>query len=349
MPTKGRCWFTNKTEFQKLIDDNRIWFGKDGTNVPRLKNFLSEVNAGLIPLTIWTHSEVGHNQEATQEVRSFGFSDFSSPKPSKLLSRIIQLGSSNRDYILDFFAGSGTTAHAVINLNREDDGTRKYILVEMGEYFDTVTKPRIQKVVYSDKWKNGKTVRSDEPLLNGEGRSNGCAHIFQYLKLEQYEDSLNNIEFDEANTPAELSFSDQIKYVLSKGTRKSTSLLKIEKLAHPFRYEMEIIRLNERTATKIDLVTTFNFLLGISLVRYRTFAHQKREYHIINGKRATQEFIIIWREFNDEPDLAQERDWIQNADWYDKDAIIYTNADNAFGAKSIEAEFQKLMFAEVNY
>jgi len=89
------------------------------------------------------------------------------------------------DIILDFFAGSGTTAHAVLNLNKEDGGNRKYIMVEMADYFDTVMKPRIQKVMYSDKWKDGKPQSND-----------GISHIFKYVVLEQYEDTLNNIEFN---------------------------------------------------------------------------------------------------------------------------------------------------------
>ncbi|MDQ3799658.1 MAG: site-specific DNA-methyltransferase, partial [Acidobacteriota bacterium] len=251
---------------------------------------------------------------------------------------------------IDYFAGSGTTGHATINLNRQDDGNRKYILVEMGEYFDTVTKPRIQKVIYSADWKNGKPVRNNQPLLNGEEMSGGgVSHIFQYLKLEQYEDSLNNIGFDEAENSGRLIFNEQIRYLLQKGTRNSASLLPIGKMADPFSYEMEIIRLNERQPTKIDLVTTFNFLLGIDVSRYRTFEHQDREYRVINGRRGRQEFTVIWRAFTNDLDLAAERDWILGADWYSEDSRTFANADNAFGAESIEAEFKNLMFAETNY
>ena len=108
---------------------------------------------------------------------------------------------------------------------------------------------------------------------------------------------------------------------------------------------MEIIKLNERRLTKIDLVTTFNFLLGLQVSRYRVLEHQNSPYHVIHGKRGQQEFIIIWRHWTDALDMATERDWLTAQDWYSTDAEIYTNADNAFKAKSIEAEFKKLMFA----
>lgn len=262
-----------------------------------------------------------------------------------------------KDFVIDYFAGSGTTGHAVINLNREDianggEGGRKYILVEMGEYFDTVTKPRIQKVVYADKWKNGKPVRDKKPPIAGDdaNETNGISHIFAYLKLEQYEDTLNNIEFSEqaeANKQ-KLNFAESIRYILKNGTSDSKALLDIEAVHKPFDYEMDIIRLNERKAKKVDLVTTFNFLLGIDVERYFVERHQERDYHIIKGKKGLQEYLIIWRDFEN-LSLDEERVWVQKADWFSKDAHSYTNADNAFRADSIEREFKRLMFEDVNY
>jgi len=132
-PPRGRCWRTSKERLQELIADNRIWFGPDGNNVPRLKRFRSEVQEGIVPLTIWPHKEVGHNQEAIQQLKAImgEFGDvFQTPKPARLLQRCFQIGANSDSTILDYFAGSGTTGHAVINLNREDGGRRKFILVE---------------------------------------------------------------------------------------------------------------------------------------------------------------------------------------------------------------------------
>lgn len=134
-PPEGRCWMTSKENFQKLVDDNRIWFGENGDNVPSLKRFLSEVKQGLTPLTIWKYSEVGHNQDAMKELLNLfeGKRIFDTPKPTKLLKHILKISSNSNDLILDFFAGSGTTAQAIMELNAEDGGNRKFILVQLPE------------------------------------------------------------------------------------------------------------------------------------------------------------------------------------------------------------------------
>lgn len=135
-PTNGRCWVTNKKRMQELIDDNRIWFGEDGNNVPRLKRFLAEVQDGMVPITIWYNKEVGHNQEGRQELKKIfdGKGYFDGPKPVRLLSKVLTVaGLNTEDLILDFFSGSSTTAHAVMQLNAEDGGNRKFIMVQLQE------------------------------------------------------------------------------------------------------------------------------------------------------------------------------------------------------------------------
>ena len=139
MPTAGRCWSMPKDKMQQLIEDNRIWFGIDGGNVPRLKRFLSEVQDGMVATTLWMYQEVGHNQEGRQEVKAL-FDDkgyFDGPKPVRLLNRVLQIANTSKDdIILDFFSGSGTTAHAVMKLNAEDSGNRKFIMVQLPEAID---------------------------------------------------------------------------------------------------------------------------------------------------------------------------------------------------------------------
>ena len=133
-PPEGRYWSVNKDKFKELIADNRIWFGKNGDGIPRLKTFLSEVQAGLRPNTIWLHSEVSHNQEARQSLKKLfdGKAYFDSPKPVEILKRILAISSLENDEIyLDFFSGSATTAHAVMALNAEDGGNRKFIMVQL--------------------------------------------------------------------------------------------------------------------------------------------------------------------------------------------------------------------------
>lgn len=137
-PPKGVCWRFSKEKVEELVKEKRVWFGENGDNVPRLKRFLTDVKDGITPLTIWFHKDVGHNQEAAQEVRKLfdGTLYFDTPKPIRLLKRIIHLASKDTDLILDFFAGSGTTAHAVMELNSEDGGKRRSISVQLPENID---------------------------------------------------------------------------------------------------------------------------------------------------------------------------------------------------------------------
>lgn len=133
-PPKGTCWRVPKDGFEKLVKDNRIWFGKDGTSVPRIKRFLSEVKQGLVPVTLWLRDDAGDTQEAVREFNALlPGAKFDNPKPTKLL-RIIQLLATTKeqnDVILDFFVGSGTTAHSILQQNQLDGGNRKFLLIQL--------------------------------------------------------------------------------------------------------------------------------------------------------------------------------------------------------------------------
>lgn len=137
-PPNGRCWVLTKERFEEFVKDNRIWFGEDGNNVPRIKRFLSEVKTGMTPMTIWKYSEVGHSQSAAQNLKKlFDNKDyFDYPKPIDLIKRCLELYSQEGSIILDFFSGSSTTAHAVMQLNAEDGGNRKFIMVQLPEATD---------------------------------------------------------------------------------------------------------------------------------------------------------------------------------------------------------------------
>lgn len=135
-PTAGRCWFTNKKRMDELIADNRIWFGEDGNNTPRLKRFLSEVQDGMVPTSIWKYEEVGHNQEGRQELKKLfsGKGYFDGPKPTKLMLKMMKIANLKSDSIvLDFFSGSGTTADALLKYNQETGKDCKFILVQLPE------------------------------------------------------------------------------------------------------------------------------------------------------------------------------------------------------------------------
>ena len=179
-PPKGICWRFSKEKVAELISDNRVWFGENGSNVPRLKRFLSDVKDGVTPLTMWYHKDVGHNQEAAQELRKLFYGElyFETPKPVRLIKRIIHIGSNEGDIILDFFGGSGTTAQAVLEQNEEDGGNRKFILVQLPELTDEsseafkanyktiadISKERIKRAIK----KIEKDIKKNKNLFNGE-------------------------------------------------------------------------------------------------------------------------------------------------------------------------------------
>ncbi len=172
LPPNGRCWLYTKERFQEMINDNRIWFGNNGDNVPRVKRFLSEVKQGLTPMSIWKHSEVGHSQEASQKLKELfdGKDLFDYPKSVGLVKRCISLYTEKDDLILDFFSGSSTTAHAVMQLNSEDCGNRKYIMVQLPE--ETPEDSEARKVGYATIpeiakeriRRAGKKIKEESPL-----------------------------------------------------------------------------------------------------------------------------------------------------------------------------------------
>lgn len=188
---------------------------------------------------------------------------FKYPKSIYTVRDCVDAGLNNSKYgtTLDYFAGSGTTGHAIINLNREDDGKRKYILVEMGEYFDTVLKPRVAKVVYSENWNDGKPT----------SRNTGISHCFKYLRLESYEDTLNNLRFDENPTKKAVGANPSLKedymlrYLLDVETRGSQSLLNIDAIADPTAYTLKVKKpgSDEYAVKNVDLIETFNYLIGL--------------------------------------------------------------------------------------
>ncbi len=154
-PAQGRSWVFTKEEVPGLIADNRLWFGKDGSSKPSKKLFLTEVKQGVVPTTWWTHEDAGHNDEAKKELKAL-FTEtlpFDTPKPTRLIQRILQIGTTgnSREIVFDFFAGSGTSAHAVLAANAADKGDRRFLLVQLPEptenkQFDTIAKVTSERI-----------------------------------------------------------------------------------------------------------------------------------------------------------------------------------------------------------
>ena len=154
LPPNGRSWVYSKDKFNEMIKDNRIWFGKDGINVPSVKRFLSDVK-GVVAQTLWTYEEVGHNQDAKREIKKLfnNNSVFTTPKPEKLLRRIITLGSNEKDLVLDFFMGSATTQAVAMKMHR------RFIGIEQMDYINTISVPRLQKVIAGEQGGISKAVK----------------------------------------------------------------------------------------------------------------------------------------------------------------------------------------------
>ncbi|HEY3278707.1 MAG TPA: site-specific DNA-methyltransferase [Syntrophorhabdaceae bacterium] len=219
---------------------------------------------GKKPKTFWSepkYSATSHGSKLLLDILGSGL-HFSYPKSIHLTTDAIRYWADQSAQVLDFFAGSGTTGHAVMNLNREDGGRRKYILVEMGDYFDTVLKPRIAKVVYSDSWRDGKPV----------ARETGISHCFKYLRLESYEDTLNNLRFDDDAGRIKAIASNtfliedyMLHYLLDVETRGSQSLLNIDAFSDPTAYRLMVKKpgSDEHVTRHVDLVETFNYLIGL--------------------------------------------------------------------------------------
>ena len=176
-PPSGRCWLYTEPRFQEMINDNRIWFGEDGANVPRVKKFLSEVQAGLVPSSFWSYQEVGTNAQAKLEIVNLFPSDipFSTPKPERLVQRILHIATNPSDLILDSFLGSATTAAVAHKMGR------RWIGVEMREHAVTHCAVRLRKVIDGEQggispavnWQGGggfHFCRLGEPLFDGHGR-----------------------------------------------------------------------------------------------------------------------------------------------------------------------------------
>lgn len=213
-PPKGRCWLYTKERYEEMVRDNRIWFGITGDNVPAPKRFLSEVKQGLTPMTIWKYAEVGHTQDSMRELRELfdGEKVFDYSKPVKLIKRVIELYSGPNSLILDFFSGSATTAHAVMQLNAEDGGNRKFIMVQLPEKTDP--KSEAYKAGYKNICEIGKErIRRAGKKIKEENKDKeGIEKLdtgFRVLKLDT--SNMEDVYYTPQEFDTQLLFNDNIK------------------------------------------------------------------------------------------------------------------------------------------
>ncbi|MCT0955835.1 DNA methyltransferase [Weissella cibaria] len=194
LPPSGRSWLLSPKRYADYIADNRIWFGKNGDNIPSTKRFLSEVKNGIIAQTLWTYEEVGHNQEAKKEIKMLfdGTSAFGTPKPERLLQRILTIGSNESDIVLDFFMGSATTQAVAMKMNR------RFIGIEQMDYIKTVSVERLKKVIAGEQggiskdvnWQGGSSFVYAELMEKNQGY---LKDVQQAETTKQLEDIVNRM------------------------------------------------------------------------------------------------------------------------------------------------------------
>ena len=316
-----------------------------------------------VPKTLW-HAPQFSNPEYGSELVKHILGAKSSGNTAKSVYTVMRFCSMNNpDVVMDFFAGSGTTAHAVINLNREDGGARKFILAEMGEYFDTVLLPRIKKVIYAPEWKDGKP--KDGKAATAEEMACGPG-LIKYQCIESYEDALDNLDDSALKDSSAALFGKNddkakedymLRYFLDVETRNSASLLDVARLGNPFAYNLNITREGVKKQTAVDLPETLNYLVGLRVKTRNTINGVLAiEGEIRNAAGNTEDALVLWR---NEAEMSAEQlnEWFEKRRIKTRDsqfAVIYVNGDNhlenlrrpdeTWKVRLIEDEFHRLMF-----
>jgi len=293
----------------------------------------------------WTDSRYSANNHGTQLLNNI-IPNASASYPKSLFTvKDALIAGTNKDQnaiILDYFAGSGTTGHAVLYLNRKDEGKRKYILIEMDkDLFFNVIKPRIMKICYSKTWKKGAP----------QERNSGFSNWFKYIRLEQYEDTLSNIVFKkkgEAVQETLQTFDDYfVRYMLDYETQGSPTRLNTDDFEDPFAYKIKTISGDEEKIEPVDLVETFNLLIGLWVDTIRTEKDEDRYYKAVRGKTLDEKsVVVVWRSTKD-IDLIKDKKFIKDKFLEDEkpDTLYVNGMCHVEGSQSIEPVFKKLMGA----
>lgn len=353
------CWRWALDKVKKASErGDEVLIGKQ-TRTGEWRIFQKSRKAVKAPKSIWTDNNI-INEKGTVELGSLGLKDFGFPKPLGLIENVVKIGMSEGDMALDYFAGTGTMGHAIINVNREDDGERKFILVEMGTYFDSVLVPRIKKAIFTPEWRDGKPTRM--PTQEDVQRS---PSIVKILRLESYEDALNNLELkrtdpQQALLEQEPGFREDyvLRYMLDVESRENPSLLNIERFEDPFNYKLNIATgsAGETKPTVIDLVETFNYVIGLRV----TSINDVRGVRVVAGMNPQGErVLILWRNTKALDNDALDA-WFREQGYNTKDQeydVIYVNCDNnletlrradqTWKVRLIEDECRRLMFEDV--
>ncbi|AOW13165.1 hypothetical protein LPB72_07215 [Hydrogenophaga crassostreae] len=345
---------SNRDSFDLLDRQGRISWGPTEKTVPRYKRYLHEVETNVAKSFFHDYTD-GEKQLANL----FGEAGiFPTPKPTTLVGRFVSQASKKGDWVMDFFGGSGTTGHAVINLNREDRGSRKFVLMEAGDHFDRVLTKRIKKVMYAHVWSDGKPkTRPAEPLGKGNPK------LVKLLRVESYEDACENLQL--ARSEGQQKIIDQapqlrehyvLQYMLEMESRGS--LLSLDRFVDPFNVQLTISRNNETQQVVVDMVETFNQLLGLRVHATRLL---NGVVEVTGVTQTGESVLVLWRNVNETNSTALD-EWFKKQAYSTRDHefdLIYVNGDNnlenlrradeTWKVRLIEEAFHSLMFTTAGF
>jgi adenine-specific DNA-methyltransferase len=347
-PIPKNGWSRAPETINQLIARDEVIFGRDESIQPRRKIFLTAETRRQLS------SVISDSSRGKNDLDKLGLV-FPYCHPLSLYIELNGAGMAGTDDIgLDHFAGSGTTGHAIIALNREDGGSRKSILVEMGQHFDTVLKPRLLKVVFSENWKDGKPFRKAKPK-DAANPYDGISHCLKVLRLESYEDALDNIDFDTDAAPGdelpiEFRRDYELRYALDWESRECPTRLAVEKLEIPFEYTLTLRRESGTETVTPDVPETFAYLIGLHTRRRFWTKRDNHDYLIYTGTLHADgtETAVVWRTCRDwnEDEFQKEKDWWRE----EREALapgasrLYVNAACAIeGHLCLDLEFNKRM------
>ncbi len=314
----------------EMVKNGEILFGADETIQPRQKVLLTAETKKQLS------SVIQDAKKGKADLDPLGL-DFPYCHPVSLYQELLGASlKSSDDIVMDFFAGSGTSAHAILNLNL-DNNKRKYILVEVGEHFDAVIKPRLKKIIYSQDWQDGRPISQK-----------GSSHAFKYMTLESYEDALDNIAFQTPDKQDMFKLDDYVlSYMLDFETKQSETLLNVAKLDSPFDYKLK--RHGKDKPLPVDLPETFNYLIGLHVESRRVYENKGTRYLVYCGKAEGKQTVVIWRTTSgwDKKEFEQDRDFVLKEKLTEGAEDVFVNTDSFIpGARSLDPVFKHRMFNE---
>lgn len=302
---------------------------------------------GALPGTWWDSPKYSASESGTKVLKDMmGREVFSYPKSIHAVEDCLRAsGLSDEDLVLDYFGGSGTTAHAVMNLNREDGGRRKFIVVEMGAYFDSVLLPRVKKASFAPEWRDGKPIR-----FNTQTEVAGSPRIIQYAILESYDDSLENIAL--ATAPDEIYADSEyvLRYMLDFESTQSVVAMGSDYLASPLTLTLQVSNGAYVVPVTPDIPTTFALLLGLHIRRRIAVEDEGRKYVVHEGLVGDRATVVVWRDIAGwaHQDYERDKEFISVQPWIAEANELFVNGDSLLpGAQSLDGLFRDLMFARL--